>query len=293
MSQTAQLRSLLKQSGWLKKQVASEWQQDIPNEDLTGLLIPKENKSKAVITTRIPCVLCGVLWVEEINTQLSEHLQCRSAHIQWHYQEGEQVTANQPLVSFTGASRLLLACERSILNFLQTLCATATVSREVANWDCGDCVILDTRKTLPGLRLAQKYAVCVGGCQAHRLGLSDAFLIKENHIQAAGGIQQAVLQAQQLQQDALLEVEVETIAELVEVLTLSIDRVLLDDFSMKEIEQAVALRNGQPNRIALEVSGVPLAQKTVEAIAALGVDYISLGSLTKHCHAVDLSMRFV
>jgi nicotinate-nucleotide pyrophosphorylase (carboxylating) len=208
--------------------------------------------------------------------------------IHWHYQDGESIEANATICSIQGRARSLMTGERTALNLLQTLSATATISKQYADAVRGtSTVILDTRKTIPGLRAAQKYAVLCGGCQNHRIGLFDAILIKENHIAAMGSITLAVQAAVALGKGAWIEVEVETLDELKEALAAGASRILLDEFTPEMVRTAVDLAKGQAQ---LEVSG-NVTLESVRAIAALGVDFISVGALTKHIRAVDLSMR--
>jgi nicotinate-nucleotide pyrophosphorylase (carboxylating) len=217
-----------------------------------------------------------------------------TVQVHWHVSEGERVQADQELFTLTGPARALLTGERIALNFLQTLSATATATRQFVDAVAGtQCRILDTRKTLPGLRTAQKYAVLCGGGVNHRIGLFDAILIKENHIAAAGSIAAAVTAGRTLDPKVLLEVEVETFAELRQALDAGVDRIMLDNFALDEMREAVKIARSHAHRnVSLEASGnVSLA--TVRTVAETGIDYISIGGLTKHVRAVDLSMRFV
>ncbi|ACT05510.1 nicotinate-nucleotide pyrophosphorylase [Dickeya chrysanthemi Ech1591] len=255
-----------------------------PEHDITAQLLPADTVANAVIITREAGVFCGRRWVEEVFRQLGH-----GVTIDWLVRDGEALTANQPLCRLQGPSRQLLTGERTALNFLQTLCGVATeVSRYVAHLTGTKTRLLDTRKTLPGLRTALKYAVLCGGGSNHRLGLADAFLIKENHIIAAGSIKQAVENALQLRNDVPVEVEVETLEELQQALSAGADIIMLDNFTLAAIREAVTLTNG---RALLEVSGNVTLQ-TLQDYAATGVDYISVGALTKHVQALDLSMRF-
>ncbi len=226
-------------------------------------------------------MLCGRPWVDEVYRQIGPELIPR-----WRHGEGAEIPAGATLYTIEGNSRALLTAERSALNFLQTLCGTAHQSRKLAQSVAHTrCKLLDTRKTLPGLRGAQKYAVRVGGCHNHRMGLFDAYLIKENHIRACGGIAQAIARARQPRPEQKIEVEVRNLAELEEAIAAGADTALLDNFGINQIRQAVALTQG---RCQLEASGGIEAHALVE-IAETGVDYISLGLLTKHCRAADLS----
>jgi nicotinate-nucleotide pyrophosphorylase (carboxylating) len=265
--------------------IARALQEDIGAGDITAMLIPQQKQANASVICRDAAVICGRPWVDEVFRQLDP-----TTDIEWHIEEGELVSPNQKLFSLKGDARTLLTGERTALNFLQTLSATATLARQYANLVQGsDIKILDTRKTIPGLRLAQKYAVTVGGCDNHRIGLYDAFLIKENHIAACGGIAQAVLQARAIAADKLVEVEVETVDELRQVLAAQADVVMLDNFSPAAI---AALRDIDFGKTKVEVSG-NIDAGTVGQYLSSAVNYISSGSLTKHIQAIDLSMRLI
>lgn len=265
--------------------IARALQEDIGAGDITAMLIPQQKQANASVICRDAAVICGRPWVDEVFRQLDP-----TTDIEWHIEEGELVSPNQKLFSLKGNARTLLTGERTALNFLQTLSATATLARQYANLVQGsDIKILDTRKTIPGLRLAQKYAVTVGGCDNHRIGLYDAFLIKENHIAACGGIAQAVLQARAIAADKLVEVEVETVDELRQVLAAQADVVMLDNFSPAAI---AALRDIDFGKTKVEVSG-NIDAGTVGQYLSSAVNYISSGSLTKHIQAIDLSMRLI
>ncbi|WP_461518756.1 carboxylating nicotinate-nucleotide diphosphorylase [Porticoccus sp.] len=258
-------------------------EEDIREGDITAQLIPAENLATGTVITREQAIICGTAWVDEVFRQLDS-----SVVITWRVQDGEEVQPGQLLMELTGPARSLLTGERTALNFLQSLSGTATISRQYAALVAGTGIkILDTRKTIPGLRLAQKYAVKVGGCHNHRIGLYDAFLIKENHIAACGGIAAAVNQARSIAPGKPVEVEVETIDELQQALTAGSDIIMLDNFDGDEIREAVAINNG---RAKLEVSG-NLEAGNIASKAIQGIDYLSSGSLTKHCRAIDLSMR--
>ncbi|MCJ8168486.1 carboxylating nicotinate-nucleotide diphosphorylase [Atopomonas sediminilitoris] len=257
--------------------------EDIGAGDITAQLIPAEVISQARIITREHAVLCGQAWVEEVFRQVDARV-C----ITWHAAEGERVTPNQLLCELSGPARSLLTGERCALNFLQTLSATARRARELADIVSDLPVkLLDTRKTLPGLRLAQKYAVTIGGCHNHRIGLYDAFLIKENHIASCGGIAQAVQTARQIAPGKPVEVEVESLEELTQALEAGADIIMLDELSHDDMSTAVKQTAG---RAKLEASG-GVSEGTLRTIAETGVDFISIGSLTKDVKAVDLSMR--
>ncbi|KOA70811.1 MAG: carboxylating nicotinate-nucleotide diphosphorylase [Pantoea agglomerans] len=254
------------------------------DRDITAQLLPADTQADAQVITREAGVFCGKRWVEEVFIQLGSH-----ATLIWHVEDGDQIEADQLLFEIEGPARLLLTAERTALNFVQTLSGVATeVSRYVALLAGSQTQLLDTRKTLPGLRTALKYAVLCGGGSNHRLGLSDAYLIKENHIIASGSIRQAVERAQWLQPDVPVEVEVESLEELRQALEAEADIVMLDNFSLEAMRAAVELNQG---RALLEVSG-NVTETTLPQIALTGVDYVSVGALTKHVRALDLSMRF-
>lgn len=254
-------------------------------QDITALLLPAEKMAHAQVITREAGVFCGKRWVEEVFLQLGNQ-----ASLSWHVTDGQTIQANQPLFDIAGPARLLLTAERTALNFVQTLSGVASeVRRYVALLEGTTTRLLDTRKTLPGLRTALKYAVLCGGGSNHRLGLSDAFLIKENHIIASGSIAQAVERAVSLYPDVPVEVEVENPEELSAALDAGADIVMLDNFSPEAMREAVALAEG---RALLEVSG-NITDETIRLYAQTGVDYISVGALTKHLRALDLSMRFL
>jgi len=261
--------------------------EDVGDGDLTAALIPAGRRAHAEVISRQPAVICGRPWVDEVFRRLDD-----SIRIQWRLTEGDTVEADQILCELHGPARAILTGERTALNFLQLLSGTATVTRHYVNIVSGAGVtLLDTRKTVPGLRLAQKYAVRCGGGSNHRLGLFDAILIKENHITSAGGIEPAVAMAREQRSGVLIEVEVETLPQAEQALGAGADRLLLDNFAPADLVAAVALRNRIASGIALEASGgVTLA--SLKAVADTGVDFISIGALTKDLEAVDLSMRF-
>jgi len=265
--------------------VSRALQEDIGDGDRTAELIPQDAILKTLVISREPAVLCGSAWFNETFRQLDSSIQ-----IDWQASDGDLIRENQPVCSLQGPARPILSGERTALNFLQTLSGTATQAKQYVDAVAGTgCVILDTRKTLPGLRLAQKYAVRCGGGRNHRIGLFDAILIKENHISAAGSIGAAVRHALRQGGELLVEVEVESLGQLEEALQAGATRVLLDNFSLQELEAAVARYHG---RIGLEASGgVDLG--SVRAVAETGVDFISTGSITKSVRATDFSMRFV
>lgn len=257
--------------------------EDVGSGDVTADLLPAEAQARARVITREATVLCGQAWFDECFHQVD-----RRVAIDWAHAEGVAVAAGAVLCRLTGPARALVTAERAALNFLQTLSATATTAATYVEAVRGTRArILDTRKTLPGLRLAQKYAVRVGGASNHRLGLYDMVLIKENHIAAAGSIGAAVERARALHPGVPVEVETENFVELRQALAAGADRIMLDEFELDELAQAVAEVDG---RAALEVSG-GVGLDRVRAIAQTGVDFISIGALTKHVRAVDLSMR--
>jgi nicotinate-nucleotide pyrophosphorylase (carboxylating) len=257
--------------------------EDIGSGDITAQLIPAERLAQARVITRDAAVICGSAWVDAVFRQLDPRVA-----VHWHVVDGERVAPNQTLFNLEGPARALLSGERSALNFLQTLSAVATRCRHFADLVEGTGVkLLDTRKTLPGLRLAQKYAVTQGGCHNHRIGLYDAFLIKENHIAACGGIAQAISAAHGIAPGKPVEVEVESLDELQQALEAGADVVMLDELSLEDMRAAVGITAG---RAKLEASG-GINESTLRTIAETGVDYISIGSLTKDVKAVDLSMR--
>lgn len=257
--------------------------EDIGSGDITAQLIPAERLAHARVITRDAAVVCGRAWVDAVFRQLDPRVA-----VHWQVVDGQRVAPNQTLFSLEGPARALLSGERSALNFLQTLSAVATRCRHFADLVEGTGVkLLDTRKTLPGLRLAQKYAVTQGGCHNHRIGLYDAFLIKENHIAACGGIAQAISAAHGIAPGKPVEVEVESLDELQQALEAGADIVMLDELSLEDMRAAVGITAG---RAKLEASG-GINESTLRTIAETGVDYISIGSLTKDVKAVDLSMR--
>ncbi len=257
--------------------------EDIGSGDITAQLIPAERMAQARIITREAATICGTAWVDEVFRQLDPRVQ-----VQWHTADGQRAMQDQTLFTLEGPARALLSGERSALNFLQLLSGVATRCREYADLVEGTAVqLLDTRKTLPGLRLAQKYAVTCGGCHNHRIGLYDAFLIKENHIAACGGIAQAVASARQIAPGRPVEVEVENLEELQQALDAGADIIMLDELDHDDMRTAVILNAG---RAKLEASG-GVNKTTLRGIAETGVDYISIGTLTKDVKAIDLSMR--
>lgn len=275
-------QQLLEQSIQLNIQQAL--QEDIGDGDITALLTPEDEQATATIISREDMILAGQPWVNALIAAFDPSIQ-----ITWLKNDGDLVRANETIFKLAGSARSLLTVERPALNFVQTLSAVASKTAEyVKQLDGLNTKLLDTRKTLPGLRIAQKYAVAVGGGQNHRLGLFDAFLIKENHIMAAGGIAQAIAKAHQIAPGKPVEVEVETWAELDQALEAQADIVMLDNFSQQQMIDAVKHVAG---RCKLEASG-NITIDNLREVATTGVDYISMGVLTKDVKAVDLSMRF-
>ncbi|MHB0807581.1 carboxylating nicotinate-nucleotide diphosphorylase [Stutzerimonas nitrititolerans] len=257
--------------------------EDIGTGDITAQLIPAERLAHASVITRERAVISGSAWVDCVFRQLDPRVA-----VHWQVVDGEQVEEGRVLFQLEGPARALLSGERTALNFLQTLSGVATRCRHYADLVEGTGVrLLDTRKTLPGLRLAQKYAVTCGGCHNHRIGLYDAFLIKENHIAACGGIAEAIAAAHRIAPGKPVEVEVESLGELEQALAAGVDIVMLDELSLDDMRTAVAINAG---RAKLEASG-GISDETLRSIAETGVDYISIGALTKHVQAIDLSMR--
>jgi nicotinate-nucleotide pyrophosphorylase (carboxylating) len=250
-------------------------------------LIPEGTRATARVVVREAATVCGLAWAEQSFRSLDPQV-----ILHWHAADGDRVAAGALLLEADGDARALLSAERTALNFIQLLSATATVSRRYADAVAGtNCSILDTRKTLPGLRLAQKYAVACGGASNHRIGLFDAILIKENHILAAGGIAAAVARARETSPELTVEVEVESLDELDEALAANADICMLDNFDLQQLADAVERRQASGCAAQLEASG-NMSLDQISAVAATGVDLISVGALTKHVEAVDLSMRF-
>jgi nicotinate-nucleotide pyrophosphorylase (carboxylating) len=267
------------------------------NLDITAELIPANNQAVANIISRDDCVICGVEWVNQVFLQLDHAFGFsgeQATKITWFVNDGQIVKANTTLFELSGNARILLTGERTALNFLQSLSGTSTVTRQYVECLADTTTkLLDTRKTIPGLRSAQKYAVKCGGGVNHRIGLFDAFLIKENHIAACGGIEKAINTAKSNHPTITVEVEVESIDELIQALNAQADIIMLDNFTPEMIEQAVKLTAEiSQGKTKLEVSG-NMTIETLTTYAKAGVDFISVGALTKHVNAVDLSMRFV
>ena len=267
----------------IQQNVRAALEEDIGDGDITAALIPADRIARARIICREHGVICGRDWVNEVFHQVDP-----SVRVTWHVSDGEPVIPERLLFELEGPARSLLTGERAALNFLQLLSGTATRCHHYASLVDGTGVrLLDTRKTLPGLRLAQKYAVTCGGCLNHRIGLFDAYLIKENHIEACGGIAEAVSTAREQAPGKPVEVEVETLEEMQQALDAGADRIMLDNFSLTDMREAVSRAAG---KAALEASG-GITEETLRKVAETGVDYISIGTLTKDVQALDLSMR--
>jgi len=270
----------------LAQQVTTALAEDIGDGDITARLVPAAQRVTGKVITREDAILCGRPWVTEVFRQLDP-----TVEVTWHADDGDRVAANQTLFEVAGLARPVLTGERTALNFLQLLSATATITRRFVDAIAGTrCEVWDTRKTIPGLRTAQKYAVVCGGGNHYRIGLFDQVLIKENHIAAAGSLTAAVAAARSAAGSRKIDVEVETMEELEEALRAGPDVILLDEFSLADMRTAVALNNAIGRRVTFEASG-SVTLDNVRSVAETGVDYISIGSVTKHVHAVDLSMR--
>ena len=270
----------------LDGQVARALEEDIGSGDVTAALVPADRMARANVVTKEAAVLCGRPWFDATFSQIS-----REVRVDWRVDEGADIAAGELLCTLEGPARAILTGERTALNFLQTLSATATAAKRYVAAIVGTgCQILDTRKTIPGLRSAQKYATRLGGARNHRLGLHDAVLIKENHIAAAGSIAAAIAAARATTR-VTVEVEAENLDELSQALAARPDRVLLDDFNLDDLRAAVALNREHGSPVKLEASG-GIHLNNVRDVALTGVDFISVGSITKHIRAVDLSMRF-
>jgi nicotinate-nucleotide pyrophosphorylase (carboxylating) len=270
----------------LGRQVETALAEDIGRGDVTAALVPAAQRVRGRVITRETAVLCGQAWADETFRRLDPLVR-----LTWHAEDGARLVADQVVLEIAGPARAVLTGERTALNFLQLLSGTATVARAYVDAVAGTgCHILDTRKTVPGLRTAQKYAVRCGGADNHRMGLFDQILIKENHIAAAGSITAAIAAARGSEPRVAVEVEVESLQELAEALAAGPDIIMLDEFTLTDMRSAVALKNARRASVRLEASG-SVSLETVGAIAATGVDYVSVGALTKHVRAVDLSMR--
>ena len=268
--------------------VSAALQEDLGSGDKTAELVPASTAASAIIICREPMTLAGQPWVDEVYRQLDPDVE-----IQWLANDGDYLAADAEICVLSGAARSLLSGERTALNFLQTLSATATITSRYVNAIADfKAKILDTRKTIPGLRMAQKYAVRCGGGNNHRLGLFDAILIKENHIASAGGVETAIRTAKKQHSDLPVEIEVESVSELQDALRAGADRLLLDNFDIADLQRAVEVNHKEGNPPAdLEASG-GLTLEEIVKVAETGVDYISVGALTKNVTAIDLSMRF-
>jgi nicotinate-nucleotide pyrophosphorylase (carboxylating) len=265
-------------------QAANALDEDVGSGDISAQLIDADSRLETELLVREDAILCGCQWFEEVFRQCDENIE-----VHWLAADGGAIAANSVVCEVSGPARGLLTAERSAINFLQTLSGTATLTRSYAERiEHTDCRILDTRKTIPQLRVAQKYAVLCGGGHNHRIGLFDAYLIKENHLAAGGGIAKTVARAKQMHADRLVEVEVENLDQLQQAIDAGVDRALLDNFTIAEMEQAVALNGKQ---IELEASGNIELERLAE-VAATGVDFISIGALTKHLRAIDFSLRY-
>jgi nicotinate-nucleotide pyrophosphorylase (carboxylating) len=270
----------------LEGQVAAALREDIGSGDVTAQLVPAAQQVRGRVITREDAVLCGRPWVDETFRSLDPGIR-----LTWRAHDGERIMADRVIFAIEGPARAVLTGERTALNFLQLLSATATAARRFVDAVAGTgCVILDTRKTVPGLRSAQKYAVRCGGAQNHRIGLYDMVLIKENHIAAAGSISVATAAARRVAPGLKVEVEVESLVEFEQALAAEPDIIMLDEFNQADMRTAVAINRESARPVKIEASG-GVSLETVRAIAATGVDYISVGGLTKHVRAVDLSMR--
>jgi nicotinate-nucleotide pyrophosphorylase (carboxylating) len=270
----------------LASQVEAALREDIGSGDVTAALVPATQRVRGSLITRENAVLAGRPWADATFRHLDPQVQ-----LTWYANDGEPILANHVVFDIAGSARPVLTGERTALNFLQLLSATATATRRFVEAVAGTgCIILDTRKTVPGLRTAQKYAVLCGGGENHRMGLYDRVLIKENHIAAAGSLTSAIRAARNIAPGVTVEVEVESLTELEEALAAAPDIVMLDEFTLAELRAGVALNRASARPVKLEASG-STSLETVRAVAETGVDYISVGSLTKHIRAVDLSLR--
>ena len=260
-------------------------QEDIGDGDITSLLIADNLQAKAHILCREEAILCGIAWVEETYKNIDSRVQ-----IQWNFKDGDSLKKDAQVAEIVGNARAILTGERTALNFLQTLSGTATITKQYTERLKGTSVILlDTRKTLPGMRNAQKYAVRVAGGSNHRKGLYDAYLVKENHIQSCGNISNAIATARKINPNKVLEVEVQNLEQLSEAISAKPDIIMLDNFKLQDIRKAVTIN---PGNAKLEVSG-NINQESLVNVAKTGVDYISVGALTKHCRAIDFSLLLV
>ncbi|TPE55615.1 carboxylating nicotinate-nucleotide diphosphorylase [Maribrevibacterium harenarium] len=271
----------------IQHHVALSLAEDIGSGDITAQLIPSENTLVATVISREAAVLCGRPWAEEVFRQLDDKVQ-----LTWHFEEGDDLPPNEPFLTLSGSARSILTGERTALNYIQLLSYTTSVARryaDIAKATGFPLTILDTRKTIPSLRLAQKYAVAIGGAANHRVGLYDAFLIKENHIMAAGSIAAAVQQAEHIAPGKPIEIETENLDEVAQAVAAGAHIIMLDNFSLEDMKTAVNTYRGQ---VKFEASG-NMTDEHIKAVAATGVDFISVGAITKHVQAIDLSLRVV
>ena len=269
----------------LARIVSLALQEDVGDGDITSLLIADNLQAKAHILCREEAILCGIAWVEETYRNIDSRVQ-----IQWNFKDGDSLKKDAQVAEIVGNARAILTGERTALNFLQTLSGTATITKQYTERLKGTSVILlDTRKTLPGMRNAQKYAVRVAGGSNHRKGLYDAYLVKENHIQSCGNISNAIATARKINPNKVLEVEVQNLEQLSEAISAKPDIIMLDNFKLQDIRKAVTIN---PGNAKLEVSG-NINQESLVNVAKTGVDYISVGALTKHCRAIDFSLLLV
>ncbi|TYL47912.1 carboxylating nicotinate-nucleotide diphosphorylase [Marinomonas sp. IMCC 4694] len=269
----------------IQSQVTFALKEDVGAEDITAQLIPDNHLIKATVISRESAILCGQAWVNEVFAQLGDKVT-----LTWHDQDGDLLEINRPFLTLEGHARSILTGERTALNFLQTLSYTATITKQYSDMvSQTQLTILDTRKTLPGLRQAQKYAVTVGGGKNHRMGLFDAFLIKENHIMAAGSIENAVQMAQHIAPGKIIEVETENLNEVAAAVAAGADIIMLDNFSYEDMTKAVSDFKGKAK---FEASG-NMDKHRLLKVAESGVDFVSIGALTKHIKAIDLSLRVV
>ena len=274
--------------GDISRAVAAALAEDIGQGDLSARLVPNELEVTATVVSRQDCILCGQWWFAAVFRQLDDHVECH-----WRNRDGELIKADSVVCQISGRARPILTGERTALNFLQLLSANATAVRTYTDAVAGTgAVILDTRKTIPGLRRAQKYAVRCGGGENHRMGLYDAILIKENHIAAAGSIEAAIEAAIAQGSDVLIQIEVESVEQAKQALTTDVHRLLLDNFSSSQLSETVKLRDRVSPGVRLEASG-GVTLDNVRSVAETGVDYISVGAVTKDVAAIDFSMRFI
>ncbi len=283
----AHITALSSKPSCIRADVERALREDVGSGDLTAELVPPEQRARAQVVAREPAILCGQPWFDEVFRQLDTAIV-----VEWLIKEGDPFSPDDVICRLSGPARTMLTGERTALNFLQTLSATATAAARFSTAIADTTTaVLDTRKTIPGLRLAQKYAVATGGAKNHRIGLYDGILIKENHIFSGGGITRTVEAAIRLNPDVMVEVEVETLDEALEAMAAGAHRLLLDNFNLTDMATAVAIRNKEYPDTGLEASG-NVSLETIRTIAGTGVDYVSVGALTKDVKAIDFSMRF-